>query len=295
MKNTNCYTFYEYNHNQEENGLFDKSIDATYVINLKNNGRFESVINQLNQYKPTKKIYILLNEGYKNCEKNLPKQCVLQDLIHCYLTIYEHANNNSYDNILILEDDFIFNKKIKNTEIIDDINNFLNYNKNKSFLYFLGGIPILSISVKKNHYKPLFIATTHCVVYSKQTRNFLLKNKNKIYNSNEGIDLYLSDNINNKYHYKYPLCYQTFPLTDSQKEWVFFKRNKIINDIVKRIYILLIHTLKLDIQCEPGYTIIYTFSILLFYIIMFFILYIFYKNYKITNKLQKININKIIK
>ena len=40
----NCYTFIEYNFNE---GLFDKTIDATYIIHLENNGRFESIIKQL--------------------------------------------------------------------------------------------------------------------------------------------------------------------------------------------------------------------------------------------------------
>jgi outer membrane lipoprotein-sorting protein len=59
----NCYTFVEYNFNE---GLFDKTIDATYIIHLENNGRFESVIKQLEEYKPTKKVYILYNKGYKS-------------------------------------------------------------------------------------------------------------------------------------------------------------------------------------------------------------------------------------
>ena len=98
----NCYNFVEYNFEQ---GLFDDSIDATYIIHLENNGRINNIIEQIYKYKPTKKIYILYNKGFKNCNKILEKNEPDKDLVHCNLRIFKHAKLNNYDNILILEDD----------------------------------------------------------------------------------------------------------------------------------------------------------------------------------------------
>jgi hypothetical protein len=274
----NCYTFVEYNFNE---GLFDKTIDATYIIHLENNGRFESVIKQLEEYKPTKKVYILFNKGY-NCKKEIlgcknKNLNVIYDLIHSNLTIMEHSNKNNYNNILVLEDDFIFNKKIKNKDIIDDINNFIYENNNLNFLYYIGGLPIFSIPVKRNHYKPIFIATLHSCIFSRKAREYLLINKKNIYETENHLDMYLSVNFNiNRYHYKYPLCYQIFPNTNSQNQWKFSK-NKTKNKIIKFLFLKSIKLIKLDTQYEPGFSIIYSFSKLLFLFFIIIIIYFFKK------------------
>jgi hypothetical protein len=64
--NSKCYTFKSIKFND---GIFNKTVDATYVIHLKGNGRYENIINQLNEYRPTNEVYILLNDGYKKCDK----------------------------------------------------------------------------------------------------------------------------------------------------------------------------------------------------------------------------------
>ena len=56
--NSKCYSFKYIKYND---GLFDKTVSATYVIHLKGNGRYENIISQLNEYHPTSDVYILLN------------------------------------------------------------------------------------------------------------------------------------------------------------------------------------------------------------------------------------------
>lgn len=281
----NCYKFVEYNFDR---GLFDVSIDATYVIHLENNGRINQVIEQIYKYKPTKKIYILYNKGFKNCNKILEKNEPDKDLVHCNLTIFKHAKLNNYDNILILEDDFIFNDKIKNKDILQDLNYFFYDKKKINFIYYIGGIPIFSIYYKKNHYVPLFIGTTHCCVFSKKAREILLSNSVTILRSFLLWDLYLNQNNNiNKYHYKYPLCYQIFPVTENQKKWNF-SNNSHINKIIKQLNFFLLKLLNLDKKPEPGFTIIYNLSIVFFYIFIFFIIYIIYKYIQII--IKKVNV-----
>ena len=65
--NNNCYNLKlsEYN-----NGIFDKSIDATYIIFLEGNkNRYNNIKKELKKNKPTKKVYILYNKGFKNVIK----------------------------------------------------------------------------------------------------------------------------------------------------------------------------------------------------------------------------------
>ena len=105
-----CYNFVK---KQYTKGLFDTSVDVTYIITMVNSKRINSVNEQLQKYKPTKNIYIVENKGFKNCKKILPEQKSSYDLIDCFLQIFKHAEKENYNNILILEDDFIFSNDFK--------------------------------------------------------------------------------------------------------------------------------------------------------------------------------------
>lgn len=281
----NCYKFVEYNFDR---GLFDDSIDATYIIHLENNGRINQVIEQIYKYKPTKKIYILYNKGYKKCNKKLYKNVPDKDLVDCNLTIFNHSKILNYNNILILEDDFIFSNKITNKEILQDLNNFFIQHINKKFIYYIGSSPNYSIPYKINHYKAIFIAMTHCNVYSKNTREYLLNKENNIIKSLDQWDIYLNNNSNiDKYHYKYPLCYQLLTETENSKYWKI-SNNKLINSVITGFGKLYLKIVKLNKQPEPGFTILYTISIISFYLFLFFMIYIIYKYIQLRRK--KVNV-----
>jgi len=281
----NCYNFVEYNFDK---GLFDNSIDATYVIHLENNGRINKVIEQIYKYKPTRKIYILYNKGFKNCNKLLTKNVPDKDLVHCNLTIFKHAKLNNYNNILVLEDDFIFSDKIKNKDILEHLNIFLNDHINEKFIYYIGAGPNFSVPYKKNHYKPFLITMAHSNIYSKNTREYILNNENDASNSWHLWDVYINDLSSIiKYHYKYPLCYQLFTETENSKYWKI-SNNKFINWFIIGFGKYYFKIINLDKTPEPGFTILYTLSILSFYIFIFFIIYMIYKYIQLRKK--KINV-----
>ena len=64
--NTRCYDIKKITY---KSGILDNSIDATYIIHLKDNGRLEHIQEQLKLYQPTKIVYIAYNKGFKKCEK----------------------------------------------------------------------------------------------------------------------------------------------------------------------------------------------------------------------------------
>ena len=74
-------------------------------------------------------------------------------------------------------------------------------------------------------------------------------------------------------YYK-PLCYQLFPQTDNQKNWIYMYNNIFWKYLVKFSYYL-IKKIKLDKNYEPGYTYIYNFSKILFLIICILFIIIF--------------------
>lgn len=260
-----CYSFKEL---VFEKGLFDKSIDATYVIHLEGNGRYENVESQLEEYRITKTNYILFNKGFKKCNKK-DIDGPAKDLIDAFLQIFKHANAKNYSNILILEDDFIFDKKIKDEENINNINAFLLEKIDTDFTYLLGTIPFLQLPYKKNHYSLYFSLGSHSCVYSK-------KNRERVLNSKEVIndwDIYTNlNNFGKRYTYHTPMCYQLFPATDNSKDWgkhnaIFYYQGKLISHIFWH--------LGLDKKVEPGYTFFYIFSKLILFIVMAILFQIF--------------------
>jgi len=243
--NTHCYSFSK---NTYDKGFLDDSVDATYIIHLKNNGRIAHIQEQLKEYQPTKEVYIVYNEGFKKCRKRLIEQVSYQDLTDAFLQCFKHANKQNYNNILILEDDFIFSPDIKKSEHIDSVNRFVNEKKDESFIYYLGCIPFIIFPRigDSRHYHSVFSLASHAIVYSKNARNSKLRLDRKHW------DVIIHDGIKNQYLYNKPLCYQICTETENQSSWLK-KCNKYIYNLVTQ----LIKLFNLDKSPEPGFSIIY--------------------------------------
>ena len=254
----NCYRFERVNYNN--NNYLDSSISATYIITLLNNGRLDSIITKLKQFQPTKTTFILFNKGYKTCDKPSYIDTSSLDLVDAYLHIFEHANTHNFVNILILEDDFIFSDKIITKHIYNDINTYIINNQDYNFVYFLGCLPTLRIPLGK-HSKVIFSLGTHAVIYSKL---FVQEHKQlKDVKSIKDWDAYLQKY--NRITYNTCLCYQLFPATDNMKNW---GSNSIIGLLTSKIAKYYIKSFNIDVKVEPGYSIFYHISKLLFYIII---------------------------
>lgn len=278
--NAKCYRFENIKYTE---GILDKTVDCTYVIHLENNGRFSHIRSELDKIKPTKNCFIVFNKGFKNCNKKLIDQASYQDLSDAFLQCFRHANENNYGNILILEDDFIFNEEIKNTYNVNNIETFLNSRKNESFVYFLGLIPIISYPVDVNmiHYRALNSLTMHSAIYSKEC----VRNVEKLRLHYKHWDVIISKSISDRYFYCKPLCYQTFPDTDNRKSWGEKDSVNLINDVKT----LVISSLNMDERPEPGFSIIYFISKLFFVLSIFIIvLFVFYAA-KLTRQYVKKN------
>jgi hypothetical protein len=264
---SNCYRFDKLE--LKEKPIF-KSIDATYIIYLEGNGRLQSILNQLSNIIPSKNVYIVYNKGYKKCKKADFINKPALDIVDTNLNIFLHSNEKNYKNILILEDDFIF----ENVDRVDveKIDNFMIKNKDKNISYLLGAIPFILIpTFNLDHYIGLLTGGMHSVIYTRKYRNSILK-----LNQKEIKDWDMKDFFKlNKYIYKKSLCYQTFPLTDNRKQW--FNSN-IFNFIIN----LCLKITKLDTQIHPGYDIMYVFSklILIILFIIIFIVIIKLRNHK---------------
>ena len=268
-----CYNFEKIYYN---NGLFDNSIDATYILHLEGNGRLESIRSQLLTYQPSQIVYILFNKGFKKCNKSEKINTTAIDLVDANAQIFKHAQKNHYNNILILEDDFTFSEKIKDPMHINNINNFILKHQHEKMIYLLGALPFLQIPYNANTNITYSIGT-HSVIYTKSMREQMLK-----YQLTTDIDDY--HNIySRKYTYYTPLCYQLITDTENSTNWgndfgYLYKATVVFSTIQLCKY------LKLDTQVEPGYTLFYRFSKLLFWILLLLIMTMVYYLIKLIYK-----------
>jgi len=261
--NSDCYKFRKIIF---EKSIFENSISATYIVHLKGNKRLKHIINQLLTYQPTNIVYIVFNKGYKKCNKQKFITNPPLDIVDCYITIFNHAKNLNYNNILVLEDDFIFSKSILDKNIINDINHFIFINNDNEFHYLLGCLPFFVLPYNLNTFQYVISGGAHAIIYSKKYREKILKiDQKKIHD----WDLYSWKFINNRYCYYKPLCYQIFYESENSHYWGC---NTIFKNIMKYMLFLIKYFLKiskLNKQPEPGFTFFYIFSqIFSFFIIL---------------------------
>ena len=179
QENTSCYRFEKI---YFDDGILDSQVDATYIIHLEGNGRYDDIQEQLSQFHPTNTVYIVFNKGFKKCKKELSEYIPPVDLVDAFLQCFKHANKQDYNNILILEDDFIFDKKINEKKHQENICNFLKNHNDEDFIYFLGCLPILQIPYNYYTYRIILSGGTHACIYNKKIRERILKiNQDKIY------------------------------------------------------------------------------------------------------------------
>ena len=263
-----CYKFNELNFKY---GIYDNSIDISYILTLKNSPKIKNIYKQLNIVKPTKKIFIVVNEGFKKCSKDLTIQNTTYDIMHSYIEIFKHAQKNNYQNILILEDDFIFDKEISYLKHTTKINDFCIKHKKDDFILSLGSLPFIIFPYNDFFYKALISIGTQSMIYSRSFINKTVNDK-KILKKVHDWDYYTNKTLN-RYIYYMPLITQIFNETENQKNW-----NSLLG--LKYICLKLIKYNKLDKQSQPGFNYFYfyskIFSIAIF-ILFFYIIYLFYK------------------
>ena len=141
----------------------------------------------------------------------------------------------------------------------------------------LGPIPLLFYpNINNNIYKSIACYTAHANIYNKNIINDIIDNNIR---DVKHWDLYLNLYYSN-YFYKNPLCYQTFPITENQKNWHLDFNNIFLDTMCKFVIKLLtnlIKYLKLDKQVQPGYDNMYKiFFIINYFLFSFLILFILY-------------------
>jgi len=206
-----CYN-YEMIKNKE---TYFPIIDCCYVIIMENSKYEEQVKNQLKRYPLSKNIYLQWNRGFKKCEKVLPEQISTADLTDSYKTVLRNAIRNDYKFIMILEEDFLVNKRVDDKGVRGDIEDFMK--KRDPNILLLGSILWSTGDVDGNFVEVNLKSGTHAMIINKRTINNLFF---KLENSKDIIDMdLLTNKTREKYAYRIPLIVQVFEYSENQKNW----------------------------------------------------------------------------
>jgi hypothetical protein len=246
---------YRYELIKNENGMFDNYVDMVYILTMEDSNRKEQYMKQINTYIPHKNILIQYNKGFKNCKKELNKQDTINDLNDAYYHAFLNALQQNYKNIIIFEDDFLFDHNI-NQFIVDYIGKFI---KNNDYhIYHLGSIFHISIPTLSMHLKSYFLVSSHGVIYNRDYIYYYIKKYEK--GLNKPNDMVWNDLNIIKYTYYKPLCFQIATETENSSNWILssiiIKINKLLN---------------LHKNYQPGYKIYNIISL----IISFHLIYLF--------------------
>lgn len=270
-KNTKCYRFESMSF---EHGIYDDFVDCTYIIHLEGNGRKERVLKEIRKTPITRTTIILNNKGYRGCEKTLIEQAPYNDLTDAFLQCFKHAKENGHKNILVLEDDFIFDAKIKDPENINRVSRFVQSKAGEEFVYFIGAMPIVLFPTSDFHnYRAVKTMTTHSIIYSEK----LIQRWETLNLEHKHWDVIIDKNVPNRYIFEKPLCYQTFPETENKKTW----SEKDFSPVIGWFKNGFIRAFGMDVDPVAGFAFAYAFAKMLPWILVAFVVVlvgrVFYK------------------
>lgn len=265
MTSTKIAPCYEIETRDYTDGVLD--VSATYIIHLKNNGRYASIEKQLSTIHPSNTVHILHNEGFKKCEKTLEKQKSTYDLIHAFMTVFRDAQRRGYGAVLILEDDFDF----YNGEIIhhaSKIDEFVHTHASEMFVYKLGGAPYLLVPSLSGQYTG-FSGGTHCCIYSKPYISHMIAKSPQIQDWDAFHNLYTDATV---YIHYVPVCYQLFGETENRSNW---GESKIIDRIAATLLVWFAILTGID-KSYAAYPYLYAITKLLFWVLLALFIWVVY-------------------
>jgi len=223
---SNCYRFEEYNTSSilgDNNGI----VDATYILTLDGSSRSKTIKKRLDRDSVTNTNYIVHNKNYKICRKPDVKDST-QDIVHACIVIFKHADEVGYQNILLLEDDFIFTPAVRDLGVWNDIRNFINGDRiNYHYSVSLGSIVhIKNIFGTRKMDRIILSQGAHALIIPPQSRKLYteLYKKGKI----QIHEITLHNDISRYQHHTIQ-CVQPFEDTENSMVWGKFGIKYLMN------------------------------------------------------------------
>ena len=197
------------------------SISITYVITIEGSNRYESVLHELNTYRPTRKVIIVHHKPMAECARPSWVTKPSDDLWNNNLSI---AKRDPSIPVLVLEDDVKFLPRLRDyAQHIDKT-----VSDNECEVYSLGIVCFLCLPWKTD-IKPILGGGAQAVFFSAKGRQRLVREyaDNPSYKTKD-----ITQNLNLTWLHDGEIYYefetlaapevcavQAFPMTENQQEW----------------------------------------------------------------------------
>lgn len=210
-----CYTIESLSFDEP---LF-KSFEKTVVLTMKNSSRRDSYMRQINEYRPTSKVYIQINDGFKKCDKYDVRN-THDDILHALVSALTFTGASKP--VLILEDDVSFMPNIRKAAAY--VEEFITTNKNWD-IYALACTSFRSRVSLKRHIRTYKMGSCHAWIYSPRAISWLTSHTT--YSEILGLmrckklthELAISLLLVN-YMHRTPLAVQPHPMTENASLWM---------------------------------------------------------------------------
>lgn len=204
---------------QFENPTFT-SIPVSYLITMVDSNRKEAFLRQLFEFRPTRKVVVVFNRGFKRCFKP-GVTTPAQDIWHANQFVAAHSGGAEF--VLVLEDDVEFTPRFRVNA--PRIERFLSSFKGKPVMYSLGAQAFLSYCSHADHVRVLAGGFAHAVIYSRPALNRF----RGIQIPRWGLhDMYLYSFLES-YACKSACAVQKFERTDNSQNWDALRLNELVN------------------------------------------------------------------
>lgn len=138
------------------------NVPVTYVLTMCGSSRRASYMLQLQMYKPTKRVVILHNRGYRQSTKPKWVCSPAMDLWHANTEVFRREQKTRY--VLILEDDFIFTHNV-----ITHAKSICSFMESSNCtLYNLGCTPLLTNPFTRRHIRVYSGGSAHAMIWSNE-------------------------------------------------------------------------------------------------------------------------------
>ena len=197
--------------------MFDEFVDMVYCMTLIGSERSKTIHRKIKNSRISSTVIIQHNHGYKCDGKGLKQRVSFNDITHALANVMRHAAERCYENILVLEDDFIVDHSYFNQTDVDRIGEFTK--SNPFDLYNLGGLGMMSYPVGLYHRRAIQSTWAHAVIYNKRYFDKYINHVERLEYNIPCDNVQMNIPSIRVYFYWKPIIFQIFERTENRSTW----------------------------------------------------------------------------
>ena len=212
-----CYHLYKVRAKSKATRFDRDVVHACYLLTMENSSRTGRAIEEFQKHGLTPELIVQVNKGYKQCAKaNLYSNNPAYDLAHALRHVFQDALDKRFERILVLEDDFFFEKPLA-PDTVHEIQTFLR--DSNPHVYNLGYTCLSPPwDTFNSHPNCLITLAAHAVIYNSEYMRYVLSLTEQDWRHHNGaVDQVWHRRGIRRHSYKEPLVFQPVTATDNAR------------------------------------------------------------------------------